>query len=69
MKIEIEVSDVSLFADALNNALAVYGYIVYSILNGCEIPEKFERLKDIPFEKNEKRYKCLKDVYKQIERK
>ena len=65
-KIEIEVDDISLFADALNNACISYSDVVWGIFIGCEIPSKLEPLKKIPYEDLEKRMKCLKDVYGQV---
>lgn len=67
MKIEIEVDDLSLFAKALNNACATYRDMVFGVMIGCEIPTKFKKLKDIPFDELQSRFDCLKDVYKQIE--
>lgn len=67
MKIEIDVSDIQLFAKALNNAIASYGDIAFGIMFGCEIPSKLESLRQIPFRELENRIHCLKEVYKQIE--
>ena len=67
MKIEIDVKDITLFACALNNAIAAYGDIIYGIYMCCDIPTRFEKLKDIPYDDLQERFKCLKDVYKQVE--
>lgn len=68
MKIEIEVEDLSLFIDALNNAIIAYGNIVHSIFMRCDIPSNLEPLKKLPYNVVEKRFYCLKDAYKQLEK-
>lgn len=67
MKIEIKVDDISLFTDALNNAVATYGNIIFAIYLCCDIPQEFKKLKEIPFEELQKRFDCIKDVYNQVE--
>lgn len=67
MKIEINIEDITLFAKALNNAYIAYCEVVYGISLGCEIPYKLEPLKEISYKELEKRCKCLKDAYKQVE--
>ena len=67
MKVIIEVPDIELFAKALNNAIVACGDIYYSIELGCEVPSKYERLDVLPREELKARYKCLLDVYSQIE--
>lgn len=66
MKVEIEVDDITLFASALNNAVASYGDILFGIFVGCEIPAKLEKLKEIPFDELQKRFDCIKNVYEQV---
>ena len=66
MKIEIEVDNITLFASALNNAVASYGDILFGIYVGCEIPDKLEKMKEIPFEVLQKRFDSIKDVYEQV---
>lgn len=66
MKIEVDVDDITLFADALNNAVAAYGDILFGIFIGCEIPSKLEKLKEIPFDELQKRFDCIKNVYEQV---
>ena len=66
MKIELEVDDITLFAGALNNAVATYGNILFAIYFCCDIPTKLEKLKEIPFEVLQKRFDCIKDVYEQV---
>lgn len=67
MKVTIEVNDIELFAKGLNNAIAVYGYIINCINLCCEIPHRFEVLKTIPFENLSARFDCLVNVYEQVE--
>lgn len=67
MKIEIEVEDISLLAKALNNAFIAYGDIVWGIYIGCEVPRKFDPLKEIPYEELKARMECLNSVYNQVE--
>ena len=66
MKIEIEVDNITLFASALNNAVASYGDILFGIFVACEIPDKIKKMKEIPFEVLQKRFDCIKDVYEQV---
>ena len=65
MKIEIEVEDVTLFVDALNNAIATYGNILVAIYLYCDIPKNLEKLKEVSFDKLQKRFDCIKNVYDQ----
>ena len=67
MKIEIEVPDIKTAADAVNNAMAVYGDIVSTIMIGCEIPHRFAPLAKLSDEELTKRFNCLKSIYDQIE--
>ena len=66
MKIEIEVDDITLFAGALNNAVASYGNILSAIYCYCDIPAKMEKLKEMPFDELQKRFDCIKNVYDQV---
>ena len=66
MKIEIEVDDITLFANALNNAVATYGNILFAIYFCCDIPTKLEKLKEIPFDELQKRFDCIKGAYEQV---
>ena len=66
MKIELEVDDITLFAGALNNAVASYGDILFGIFFFFQIPDKLEKMKEIPFEVLQKRFDCIKDVYEQV---
>lgn len=66
MKIEIEVEDVSLLAGALNNAVATYRETLFAVYFGCDVPIKLEKLKEIPFDKLQKRFDCIENVYKQV---
>ena len=68
MKIELETNDIEILSKALNNALATYGDIVFSSIMRCDVPLKFEKLKDLPDEELIKRVNAIKDIYKQIEK-
>ena len=68
MKIELETNNIEILSKALNNALATYGDIVFSSVMRCDIPIKFEKLKDLPDEELIKRVNAIKDIYKQIEK-
>ena len=69
MKIEIEVSDLSEFISALNNAMIVYGDICTCIALGCEPGIRMANrvaFETIGEEKLETRYKHLMNVYLQL---
>ena len=66
MNIEIEVDDITLFASALNNAVATYGDILFAIYFCCDIPTKLKKLKEIPFDEFQNRFDCIKSVYEQV---
>ena len=71
MKIEIEISDIELFAKALNNAFIAYSDIVSSInLYGVE-PQlstiRYLPLMELSSEELDARYNELKSAYLQVE--
>ena len=70
MKIEIEVSDIELFAKALNNAFVAYWNIISSIKLGCD-PQiksaKFKKLEELSEEELTQRFEELERVYLQVE--
>ena len=69
MKIEIEVSDLSEFISALNNAMIAYGDICTCIILGCEPDIRTANkvaFENIGEEKLETRYKHLMNVYLQL---
>lgn len=70
MKIEIEVTDVELFAKALNNAFLAYWDIVTAIDLGCD-PQirttKFLPLGELPDGELKNRFEELERVYLQVE--
>lgn len=70
MKIEIEVTDIELFAKALNNAFLAYWDIVTAIDFGCE-PQiratRFLPLGELPDGELKSRFEELERVYLQIE--
>ena len=67
MTINIEVSDIELFAKALNNAIVSYGDIISSLRFGLKIPIKFESLHQLSDMELENRFNELKQVYFQVE--
>lgn len=67
MKIEIDVPDITTASKAINNAMAAYGHIVYSLILGCEVPNKLQPLAKLDEEELTKRFNCLKSIYKQLE--
>lgn len=67
MKIEIEIPDITTAAKAINNAMVAYGDIVYSVILGCEVPQKFQPLTNLEEDELTKRFDCLKGIYKQLE--
>ena len=67
MKIEIEVPDITTAAIAMNNAVAAYGKIVYAIMIGCDVSKEFEPLFDLEPDVLKERYRCLRNMYEQIE--
>ena len=65
--ITLEVDETIL--NGLNNAIAVYGDICWSLILGTEIPTKFEPLKQKSEEETRARFNALVDFYKKIEEK
>ena len=68
MTINIEVSDIELFAKALNNAIVSYGDILSSAKFELDLPLKYEHLFQLSDKELEDRFAILKDVYFQVER-
>ena len=68
MKITIEVDDLTLFTTCFNNAIVAYAKVLWGAMMGCDVPEEFKHLKKLSDEELKARSKCLKDVYKQIEK-
>lgn len=70
MKIEIEVSDIELFAKALNNAFIAYWDIVHALNLGCD-PQvratRFLPLGELPDGELKNRLEELEKVYLQVE--
>ena len=70
MKIEIEVTDIELFAKALNNAFLAYWDIVTAIDLGCD-PQirttRFLPLGELPDGELKNRFEELERVYLQVE--
>ena len=65
--VTLEVDETTL--NGLNNAIAAYGNICWSLLLGTEVPAKFEPLKQRSEEEIRARFNALVDFYKKIEEK
>ena len=65
--ITLEVDEATL--NGLNNAIAAYGDICWSLMLGTEVPAKFEPLKQKSEEEIRARFNALVDFYKKIEEK
>ena len=65
--VTLEVDETTL--NGLNNAIAAYGDICWSLILGTEIPVKFEPLKQKSEEEIRVRFNALVDFYKKIEEK
>ena len=65
--ITLEVDEATL--NGLNNAIAAYGDICWSLILGTAIPAKFESLKQKSEEEIRARFNALVDFYKKIEEK
>ena len=65
--ITLEVDKATL--NELNNAIAAYGDICWSLMLGTEVPAKFEPLKQKSEEEIRARFNALVDFYKKIEEK
>ena len=65
--ITLEVDEATL--DGLNNAIAAYGDICWSLTLGTEVPAKFEPLKQKSEEEIRERFNALANFYKKIEEK
>lgn len=65
IKIEVEIDETTF--NGLNNAVAAYGDICWSLYLGTEVPIRFEPLKQKSEEEIRARYNALADFYKIIE--
>ena len=65
--ITLEVDEETL--NGLNNAIAAYGDICWSLMLGTEVPAKFEPFKQKSEEEIRARFNALVDFYKKIEEK
>ena len=52
----------------LNNAIATFGDLCYSVFLGLPIPSKFEKLQDLSDEELKARFNAVKALYQDIER-
>ena len=65
--VTLEIDEATL--NGLNNAIAAYGNICWSLLLGTDVPAKFEPLKQRSEEEIRARFNALVDFYKKIEEK
>ena len=65
--VTLEIDEATL--NGLNNAIAAYGNICWSLLLGTEVPAQFEPLKQRSEEEIRARFNALVDFYKKIEEK
>ena len=65
-KITITISDETL--KGLNNAIATYGDLCYSILLGASIPSRFEKLGELSDEELKARLEAVKALYTELEK-
>lgn len=54
--------------NGLNNAYIAYNDIIFACLMGCEVPEKFKKLKNLSDEELCERRTALLEMYREIER-
>ena len=68
MKFEVETHDITILAEALNNAVIGYNDIIHAIYLGCDpAAPSLRPLEDTPYEKLKKRLDALNGLYLQIE--
>ena len=68
MKFEVETYDITILAEALNNALIGYNDIIHAIYLGCDhVAPNLRSLEDTPYEKLKKRLDALNGLYLQVE--
>ena len=68
MKFEVETHDITILAEALNNAVIGYNDIIHAIYLGCDpIAPSLRPLEDAPYEKLKKRLEALNGLYLQVE--
>lgn len=70
MKIELEFknkNEFSEFISGLNNSILTYQYIIQAIELDCEIPNRFQKLKNnLTIEELNERFNILINQYKQL---
>ena len=68
MKFEVETHDITILAEALNNAIIGYNDVVTALQLGCDPSAPHLRpLENIPYEKLKKRLEALQGLYSQVE--
>ena len=65
-KITITINDETL--KGLNNAIAAYGNLCYSIFLGASIPTEFEKLQELSDEELRARFDAVKTLYAELEK-
>ena len=66
IKIEVEIDETTF--KGLNNAVAAYGDICWSLYLGTEVPARFEPLKQKSEEEMKARFESVKALYEMIEK-
>lgn len=68
MKFEVETHDITILAEALNNAVIGYNDVIHALYLGCDPSAPHLRpLENIPYEKLRKRLDALNGLYLQVE--
>ncbi len=68
MKFEVEIHDITILAEALNNAVIGYNDIIHALYLGCDpTAPSLRPLEDAPYEKLRKRLDALNGLYLQVE--
>ena len=68
MKFEVETHDITILAEALNNAVIGYNDIIHALYLGCDpTAPSLRPLEDAPYEKLKKRLDALNGLYLQVE--
>lgn len=66
IKIEVEIDETTF--KGLNNAVAAYGDLCWSLILGTEVPIRFEPLKQKSEEEMKARFESVKALYEMIEK-
>lgn len=66
IKIEVEIDETTF--KGLNNAVAAYGDICWSLFLGTEVPARFEILRQFSDEEMKARFESVKALYEMIKK-